>query len=112
MTLEQLRADIKAVVEYSLPSEEADFERAEHDGDDTDRHVVHALRRLDAFVEEETMSDSIYTLMTQVREHPDYVFGTVFTVEDFPEGVPDSFSESKANDALVERGNEFIEASS
>jgi len=51
----------------------------------------------------------IYELMQEVRNHPDFVFGTIFTVEDFPDGVPEKFSARHAEDALAERGNEVIE---
>lgn len=34
------------------------------------------------------MSDiSIYDLMAQVRDHPDYVFGTVFTADDIEDRI-------------------------
>lgn len=53
---------------------------------------------------------SIFDLMRAVREHPDYVFGTIFVTGDFPdEQVPDDFPVNRATDALAEAGNEFIE---
>ena len=56
-----------------------------------------------------TTQPTIHDLMKAVREHPDYVFGTVFTREDFAGDIPWDFSPSRAEDALVERGNAYIE---
>jgi hypothetical protein len=45
-----------------------------------------------------------------VREHPDYVFGTIFVTADFPgEVVPDDFSSNRAEDHLAEHGNWYID---
>lgn len=53
---------------------------------------------------------SIHDLFRAVREHPDFVFGTIFVTGDFPdEQVPDDFDASRATDALAERGNQYIE---
>jgi hypothetical protein len=54
------------------------------------------------------MSD-IHELFRRVREHPDYVFGVIFVLDDFPHReVPDDFSPKHASDMLAERGNEAI----
>lgn len=53
--------------------------------------------------------ESIYDLFQKVRNHPDYVFGTIFTTDDFPDGVPDDFNGDYATDHMAEAGNEYIE---
>lgn len=56
------------------------------------------------------MPESIFDLLKRVRQHPDYVFGTIFVPNDFPDGrVPEDFPTEHANDALAEAGNLFIE---
>lgn len=57
----------------------------------------------------EVTGDTIHDRMQRVREHPDYVFGTYFTVHDFDDDrVPDDFPVNRATDALAEAGNQFI----
>lgn len=54
--------------------------------------------------------ESIHDLFSKVRQHPDYVFGTIFVAADFPgETVPDDFNENRAEDCIVEAGNHFID---
>lgn len=54
--------------------------------------------------------ESIHDLFEQVREHPDFVFGTIFVREDFPgANVPEDFPSRYAADLLAERGNLFID---
>ena len=56
---------------------------------------------------------SIHDLFRKVQEHPDYVFGTIFTVEDFSRNDHNhlgAFPVYDAVDALSTAGNEFIEA--
>lgn len=50
-TLDELRDDIRAVVDYNIRSEERDFEVQEEAGNQEacEAHVLHPLRRLDAF---------------------------------------------------------------
>lgn len=53
--------------------------------------------------------ESIHDLFEQVRQHPDFVFGTIFVREDFPGSIiPEDFSPSLATDMLAERGNLLI----
>lgn len=55
------------------------------------------------------MADDIFELFRRVREHPDFVFGAIFVAGDFPnDAVPEDFPSNRADDALAERGNEFI----
>lgn len=58
----------------------------------------------------------IYHLLQAVREHPDYVFGVVFTREDFndPDAeeareIPENFNASVAEDILSQRGFALID---
>lgn len=53
---------------------------------------------------------TIYDLMQHVRAHPDFVFGTVFTKDDFPDGVPDDFPAKQGDELLAETGNLLIES--
>jgi hypothetical protein len=54
--------------------------------------------------------ETIFDLMAKVREHPDYVFGTIFVRGDFPgEVVPDDFPVRQVEDRLAEHGNEMID---
>jgi hypothetical protein len=54
-------------------------------------------------------SSELFALLNRVREHSDYVFGTVFVPGDFPgQSVPEDFSRRRAVDWLAEAGNEFI----
>jgi hypothetical protein len=51
----------------------------------------------------------IHELMRRVREHPDYVFGTIFTRKDFPNGeAPEDFEAHHAEDEIVARGNDYL----
>ena len=62
----------------------------------------------DAYAEESDPSD-VFELFRTVEAHPDYVFGTIFTPDDFPGGrVPADFSTNRAKGALAESGNEYI----
>jgi len=55
-------------------------------------------------------SSTIFRMFDSVREHPDYVFGTIFVPGDFPGGkVPDDFMSNRADDRLAEEGAMFIE---
>lgn len=55
-------------------------------------------------------SPSIYDQFRGVREHPDFVFGTIFVRGDFPGGVvPETFHRREASEALAQAGNEYIE---
>lgn len=55
---------------------------------------------------------TIHELMSAVRAHPDFVFGTIFTRGDFPRGVvPEDFNDSLIEDLLTEHGNEYIASS-
>jgi len=58
----------------------------------------------------ETTPNLVLELLDRVREHPDWVFGTIFVIADFPGGkVPEDFSARHAIDCLAEAGNEYIE---
>jgi hypothetical protein len=56
---------------------------------------------------------SIYDLMKRVREHPDFVFGTIFTRDDFDgneaQGEAIAAAPKHAEEALVAAGNTYIE---
>lgn len=55
---------------------------------------------------------SVHELFKEVREHPDFVFGTIFVKEDFPGGEPrwlPTGGQDWAEDHLVAAGNTFIE---
>lgn len=53
---------------------------------------------------------SIYDLMREVRDHPDFAFGVVFTAGDFPDSIiPEDFEGKYIEDTLAEQGNEYIE---
>lgn len=49
-TIDDLKDDIARVIEYSLEDEEHDFEVQQQEGNGTDGHIVHTLRRLEVFV--------------------------------------------------------------
>ena len=52
---------------------------------------------------------TIHDLFERVREHPDFVFGTVFVLGDFAEEtVPSEFSVKQAEEALAQTGNRLI----
>jgi hypothetical protein len=56
-------------------------------------------------------AESIHDLFQRVREHPDFVFGTIFVKDDFPnEEVRWAkwFSAQAADKDLNERGQEYI----
>jgi hypothetical protein len=60
----------------------------------------------------ETFMSDIYDLIHQVKQHPDYLFGTIFTSDDFTEDDRASVR-SVAYDAtewLVNEGWKFVEA--
>jgi hypothetical protein len=50
-TLDALREDIRAVVAYNIADEEHDYQVQQDEGNEegSDAHIVHVLRRLDAF---------------------------------------------------------------
>jgi hypothetical protein len=49
-TRDALRDDIRAVAAYNMADEEHDYEIQQDEGNEgCDAHVVHVLRRLDAF---------------------------------------------------------------
>lgn len=55
---------------------------------------------------------SIHDLFKQVREHPDYVFGTIFVRGDFPEGEVkwEEYGDAKhAEEHITAAGFEYIE---
>ena len=54
---------------------------------------------------------SIYALFAKVRSHPDFVGGTIFTVDDLPEGtkLPDDWREKWLSDRLAEQGNDLLD---
>jgi hypothetical protein len=53
--------------------------------------------------------ETLHDLFTRVREHPEFVFGTVFEVGDFGDrSVPDDFSPKQAEARIVETGNRLI----
>jgi hypothetical protein len=53
--------------------------------------------------------ESIHDLFTRIREHPEFVFGTVFVIGDFADRtVPDGFSPKQAEERIVETGNRLI----
>lgn len=55
------------------------------------------------------LEESIHDLFQRVREHPDFVFGTIFVLDDFPHReVPDDFSPKHTTDRMIERANEEI----
>jgi len=57
----------------------------------------------------EANSADIHEMFRRVREHPEFVFGTIFVRGDFPRGeVPDDFPSKWATDILAERGNPYI----
>lgn len=52
---------------------------------------------------------SIFDQFEHVRQHPEFVFGTIFVRQDFPgANVPEDFSPRFASDALAERGSLLI----
>ena len=55
--------------------------------------------------------EDIHDLFSKVREHPDFVGGTIFTADDIPEGrkLPDDWREKHLTDPLAERGNELLD---
>lgn len=58
------------------------------------------------------MSESIYDLFTKVREHPDFLFGTIFTPDDFDNPKTIAKIKERANraeEALAAAGFEFAE---
>ena len=58
---------------------------------------------------ESTAETDIFELLNKVREHPDYVFGTIFVPGDFPGNiVPEDFSGRWGEDTLAQAGNEYI----
>lgn len=54
--------------------------------------------------------DDIHELFRKVREHPDFIGGTIFTTGDIPEDhrLPDDWNQWRLTDRLVERGNEVL----
>lgn len=54
---------------------------------------------------------SIYELFNAVREHPDFVAGTIFTKDDVPEGkqLPPVWKSKWAEDPMIAAGNEALE---
>jgi hypothetical protein len=53
--------------------------------------------------------ESIYSLFDKVKEHPDFVFGTIFTKDDLPGSmVPSSNMKKRATEAMVVIGFEFL----
>ncbi len=66
--------------------------------------------------EVEAERTDIHELLCAVREHPDFVFGAVFTRNDFDDPdtgeareIPESFNAKVAEETLVERGNALID---
>jgi hypothetical protein len=56
---------------------------------------------------------SLHDLMTRLRAHPDFAFGTYFCWDDFENGKPEGWTESstkRAEEAMVAAGFEAIEA--
>jgi hypothetical protein len=83
-------------------------------GRDGDRIIEDTLRKLDDPASRSFYGlpdpPSIHDLFEQVRQHPDFVFGTIFVREDFPgSDVPEDFPRRFAADLLAERGNLFID---
>jgi hypothetical protein len=56
------------------------------------------------------MSD-IYSLFNEVKNHPDFVGGTIFTTDDIPEGIklPDDFREKDLSNYLAQVGNQMLD---
>lgn len=55
---------------------------------------------------------SVHDLFAELREHPDFVFGTIFVKDDFPGGEPrwgEFGNERRAEDHIVAAGFEYIE---
>lgn len=54
----------------------------------------------------------IHELFRQVRDHPDFVFGTIFTLGDCGGTLPEGF-DAKAGrvgeEIIAQRGNEYLE---
>jgi hypothetical protein len=60
-------------------------------------------------IEEKALAPTIHVLYMQMRDHPDFVFGTIFIRDDFENGVvPDSFDKGLATDAMIEVGHDAI----
>ena len=54
---------------------------------------------------------SIYKLFNAVREHPDFVAGTIFTKDDIPEGksLPPVWKSRWVEDPMIDAGNVVLE---
>jgi hypothetical protein len=53
--------------------------------------------------------ETIHDLFARIREHPDFVFGAVFALDDFADGtVPGEFSPKQAEERISETGNRLI----
>lgn len=60
------------------------------------------------------MSDDkrdIHNLFAEVRNHPDFLGGTIFVHADIPKGrrLPSDWREKWLTDPLAERGNQLLE---
>lgn len=54
-------------------------------------------------------SPSVFDLFFQVKDHPEFVFGTIFVPGDFPGGTaPEDFSPKWAEEALACAGGNYI----
>lgn len=55
--------------------------------------------------------EDIHDLFSKVREHPDFIGGTIFVRADIPEGrqLPSGWREKWLTDRLAERGNQLLE---
>jgi hypothetical protein len=54
--------------------------------------------------------DSIFDLFNKVRDHPDFVFGAVFTKHDLPDSVrPSDDVKKRAEEAMVRVGFEVLD---
>jgi hypothetical protein len=52
---------------------------------------------------------TIHELFKKVREHPDFVFGAVFTTGDFDIADSENLDQVAATDSLVQYGMELID---
>ena len=54
--------------------------------------------------------ESIFGLIQQVRNHPEFIGGVIFTTEDIPEGkqLPSNWREKWLTDKLAFAGSEFL----
>jgi hypothetical protein len=58
-----------------------------------------------------TQTKTIYELMQEVRNHPDYLFGTVFTVDDLDGWQTTSgFRNDRGDEAMAVAGRDYLDS--